>query len=239
VHSRPTTIRISRAALQRAALACAAFLACAPASAALLTISGGSTYNSVNSGAARNNVLGSGVAMLNNASLTVTAPAVLEFFYLGSESGFKNTLNVTSRFSHTDNDTIPGWAAPVRLFEVTVDAAGAVPMNFTSNRSGWGTLLPGGATGGKSIAFAYLECITSKSCVTTGPSNTVLFALDDGGGSPDDNDFDDYVGYLVARPLAATPTASAIAPPVPLPAAFWLLGSALLGLAGLARRRTT
>jgi hypothetical protein len=32
-------------------------------------------------------------------------------------------------------------------------------------------------------------------------------------------------------------TSNGSPPPVPLPAAFWLLGSGLLGLAGVARRR--
>jgi len=168
--------------------------------------------------------------------LSTTAPTVLEFFYLGSESGLKNKLNVSGGLSHTDTDSIPGWGSATRLFDITVDAAGPVPMNFTSSKSGWGTLVPGGANGGKSIAFAYLSCLTSKSCASTGPSNMVLFAMDDGGGSPDDNDFDDYVGYMVATPLEMPITTSAI-PAVPLPAAFWLLGSALLGLVGIGRRR--
>jgi len=219
----------------RAAVVAAGLLACGQASAALLAIGSGASVSTVGSGASRNNVLGGGVALVNNAMLSVTAPATLEFFYLGSESGFKNKLNVSGGLSHIDTDSIPDWGKATRLFEITVDAAGAVPMNFTSSKSGWGTLTPGGANGGKSIAFAYLSCLTSKTCVTTGPSNMVLFAMDDGGGSPDDNDFDDYVGYLVAKPLPGSITTSAI-PPVPLPAAFWLLGSALVGLLGFRRR---
>jgi hypothetical protein len=34
-------------------------------------------------------------------------------------------------------------------------------------------------------------------------------------------------------------TATLDAPPVPLPAAVWLMGSALLGLVGIGRRRST
>jgi hypothetical protein len=60
-------------------------------------------------------------------------------------------------------------------------------------------------------------------------------ALDHGGGSPDDNDFDDYVGYLVAKPLAGSITTAAI-PALPLPAALWPLVPVLLGVVGLGRR---
>jgi len=236
VRKSKTLNHIRRFGLPRFALAAAALFACGQASAALLAIGSGSTVTTVGSGSSRNNVLGGGVALWDNVSLATTAPAVLKFFYLGSESGLKNTLNLSGGPSHTDNDTIPGFALATLLFEITVDAAGPVPMNFTSSKSGWGTVTPGGASGGKSIAFAYLSCLTSKSCASTTPSDRVLFALDDGGGSPDDNDFDDYVGYMVATPLELPITTSAI-PAVPLPAAFWLLGSALLGVVGIGRRR--
>jgi hypothetical protein len=221
------------------ALAATALLACGQASAALLSIGSGSSITTVGSGASRNNVLGSGVKLWDNASLATTAPAVLKFFYLGSESGLKNTLKLDGGPSHTDTDKIPGWAAATPLFEITIDTAGPVPMSFTSSKTGWGTITPGGASGGKSIAFAYLSSLTcpvSAGCVSKIPSNMVLFALDDGGGSPDDNDFDDYVGYVVATSMEKPVTTSAI-PAVPLPAAFWLLGSALLGLFGIGRRR--
>jgi hypothetical protein len=204
------------------ALSAAGLLVGTDASAALLTIGGGTGIVTP----ASNDVLGSGIALQDNATLSVTGPAVLSFYFVGSESGYVNTLNVTGGGSHTELNTIPGFAGPTPLFQITVNSAGtvAVPMNFTNNQAGWGTLTPGGGTPAKSIAFAYLNCLTGPSCAqTTTATNMVLFSLDDDGAGPDDN-HDDYVGYVVATA-------------VPLPAAFWLLGSALLGLFGIGRRR--
>jgi hypothetical protein len=204
------------------ALSAAGLLAGTNASAALLTIGGGTGIVTPTS----NDVLGSGIALQDNATLSVTGPAVLSFYFVGSESGYVNTLNVTGGGSHTELNTIPGFAGATPLFQITVNSAGsvAVPMNFTNNQAGWGTLTPGGGTAAKSIAFAYLSCLTGPSCATATATDKVLFALDDDGAGPDDN-HDDYVGYVVATA-------------VPLPAAFWLLGTGLLGLFGLARRKT-
>ena len=111
--------------LPRIALAAAALLACGQASAALLAIGSGSTITTVGSGSSRNNVLGGGVALWDNVSLATTAPAVLKFFYLGSESGLKNTLNLSGGLAHTDTDKINAWSSATPLFEITIDAAGA------------------------------------------------------------------------------------------------------------------
>ncbi len=200
------------------ALSALALFTGAQASAALLTLGGGSSIVTPSS----NNVLGSGVTMLDNATISATGPVVLKFYFLGSESSFTNTLRIGSN-SHAESDSGQPAAWPgTFLFSYTLAAAGAVPMSFTSSGFG-GSLTPGGGDTAKSIAFQYLSCTNATTCWTSTPSNMVLFALDDSGAGPDDN-HDDYVGYMVATP-------------VPLPAAFWLLGSALLGLFGIGRRR--
>jgi len=206
-------------------LAAAALLAGAQASAGVVQITGGSTITTAASGTNKNDVLGGGVKMQDNAAISVTGPAILAFYFLGSESGYTNTLRVGGSLSHAEPanglQTYPSAWPGTKLFSYTMNAGGSVPMRFTS--SGFGTtLLPGGGDAAKSIAFAYLSCLTGPGCWTTTPTNTVLFALDDSGAGPDDN-HDDYVGYFVATP-------------VPLPPAVWLLGSALLGLLGIGRR---
>jgi len=208
-------------------LSAATLLAGAEASAALLQISGGSTITTSASGTNKNDVLGGGVQMQDNAAITATAPVILTFYFLGSESGYTNTLRVGGSLSHAEPanglQTYPSAWPGTKLFSYTMNAGGSVPMRFTS--SGFsGTLLPGGGDAVKSIAFAYLSCLTGPGCWSTTPSDRVLFALDDSGAGPDDN-HDDYVGYIVATP-------------VPVPAAFWLLGSALLGVLSIGRRRT-
>jgi hypothetical protein len=205
------------------ALSAVALLTGAQASAALLVLGGGKFFTTPGS----NDVIDSpGVPMLDNATIATTAANVrLTFYFLGSESGFTNTLNVGSN-THTEGANSDLWPGTgTLLFSTVVATAGAVPMFFTSSDWGSDTLAPGGAALGRSIAFAYLDCITGNGCVQTSTAtNRVLFALDDSGAGPDDN-HDDYVGYMVASP-------------VPLPAAFWLLGSGLLGLLGIARRRS-
>lgn len=205
----------------------AALLASLPASAALLTI-GPSTDTF--STPASNNVLGAGTPMIDRATLSTTGPVRLSFYFLGSESGYRNTLNLPGPYTHTEPDNAgqaypSPWGSAVQLASFTVAAAGPVPMYFTS--SGWTTgfqLHPGPGTPARSIAFAYLDCVTGPGCAqATNATNMVLFALDDDGANIDDN-HDDYVGYMVASP-------------VPLPASVWLLGSALLGLLGIGRRR--
>lgn len=209
--------------------AAAALLCGGQASAALLQISGGSLITP-----AGNDVLGGGVSLLKGATLAATGAATLTFYFLGSESGFTNRLNLPGGFSHAEpvngGQAYPSPWPGTSISSISVGAAGAVPLWFTS--SGWAAgdlLAPGSSTTRRSIAFAYLDCATGKSCIqTTTATDIVLFALDDGGAGPD-KDFDDYVGYLVADAPAISP--------VPLPASVWLLGSALLGLLGIGRRR--
>jgi hypothetical protein len=159
--------------------------------------------------------------MWDNATLTIEDGAILTFYFVGSESGYTNTLN-TAFGTHAENNTIPGFPGEL-LFSGTYDDTNPA-LWFTS--SGFaGQLVPGGGDAGKSIAFAYLN---ESFEVSIGPTEIVLFALDDAGAGPDDN-HDDYVGYFV---VSAAPVEE-----VPLPGAVWLFGSALLGFVTWSRRR--
>jgi len=221
------------------ALSVAALFTGAQASAALLTVGAGTPFNTP----ASNNTLGAGAPLIDGASLVTTqANVILEFRYLGSESGFANKLVVTGlsahgalagNFTHTEaanNNTNPNAKFPgIFVGGGLQTTAGGVAMSFDTQTSA-GIINLGPVVSGKSIALAYLDvaCTANpakfiKDCISATATNAVLFALDDSGAGPDDN-HDDYVGYLVATP-------------VPVPAAFWLLGSALLGLAGIGRRR--
>ncbi len=164
--------------------------------------------------------------------------------YVGAESGYTNTLNVTGGGTHADDNVYPGsWSNPA-LFSIKLSAGQAVPMFFTSSGPGapGGSVAPGGGIPipgdplnfERSIGFAILSCTTgAASCFSSDKSvlsgDTIAFMFDDSGANVNDN-HDDYVGYM---------TATLDAPPVPLPAAVWLMGSALLGLVGIGRRRST
>jgi hypothetical protein len=223
------------------AIVVASLLSSAQASAALLTIGAGTPFNTPGS----NNTMGAGVPLIDGASLVTTqANVILEFRYLGSESGFSNKLVVmglsaygplAGNFTHTEaarNNTNPNAKFPGTFVGGGLQgSAGGVGMSFDTQTSA-GIINLGPVVHGKSIALAYLDvaCVANpakfiKDCVSGTATNAVLFALDDSGAGPDDN-HDDYVGYVVATP-------------VPVPAAAWLLGSALLGLFGIGRRRAS
>jgi hypothetical protein len=210
------------------ALAAGTALAPMAADAALLSLTDGKSFKTPS----KNDVLETGTTLLDNATLSTTEKDVkLTFHFLGSESGFKNTLNVggPDGEKHTEVDKSPAsWSA-----SVTQESRGPVDMFFTS--SGFsGKLEPGEGDISKSIAFAYLA----------EDENTVLFALDDGGPksgkkrSKGDHDYDDYVGYLVAEPLTPGPSSEVEPPtPAPVPAALPMFVTAMAGLGLIGRRR--
>jgi hypothetical protein len=198
------------------------------ADASLLTISGGSAFTTW----VDNDVLGGGWSLLNNAGLSATSGATLSYYFLGSHSGFINTLNTAGGKSNTEgpNSTVAFPGTP--LFSEVAPASGNL---FWFSTSGNGTITPGvasGDNGNGGIAFAYLDSSGKRS---TTPTDRVLFALDDGAAVDDDHD--DYVGYVLASSVVTAPSVVTASSVVPIPAAAWLFGSAILGLAGVGRRK--
>jgi len=183
------------------------------ADASLLTIdTTGKTSFSVPS---NNDVLPSGFGPLwKDAGFSAAAGATLTYYFLGSESSYTNTLHTSGGNSHPENNTIPGFPGTLLFSEVY---NGTTPVFWFTTPS-LANVAPGTGTPARNIALTYLN---DDNTVSTTATNRVLFALDDSGAGPD-ADYDDYVGYVTA---------------VPVPAAVWLFGSALIGLAGVGRRK--
>ena len=214
----------------------------APAHAAFVSITGG-TASGV---PASNDVLGpagigsGGGSIMLNGTLNITSAGVsLKLFDVGSESLWQDQIRLgnTSGPTLRDKDNFGAGAggvhSPFQDFAPVTQNPGAAAISFYRTSPGPTTFLVSNGSsphslssglGSASIAFAYLS---DANRIVSGATNRILVLLDDSGGLMD-RDYDDYVGILVAN----GPT------PVPLPAAVWLLGSGLLGLLGVARRRT-
>lgn len=213
----------------------------APAHAAFVSISGGAASGIP----ANNDVLGpagigsGGGSLILNGTLNITSTGVsLTLYDVGSESLWQDQIRLgnTSGPTLKDKDNFGagtgGVHSPFQDFNPVTQALGVANISFYRTSPGPSTFLVSNGSsphtlpglGSASIAFAYLS---DANRIVSGATNRILVLLDDSGGLMD-RDYDDYVGVLVAK----GPT------PVPLPAAVWLLGSGLLGLVGVTRRRS-
>src|SRR5262245_15551236 len=135
-------------------------------------------------------------------------------------------------------ETATGWVVRVQEFNNPDDTTAWVSMSLNSPVFGFylgtlnqGTFFSTTAHNADGVDHLYAYGGTNSPFLT-GPlageifgANDYLLAWEDlaGGG---DRDYQDFVAALTDMT------------PVPLPTALWLLGSGLIGLAGVARRRT-
>ena len=144
--------------------------------------------------------------------LQVSGPAIVHFQYLGFDAGFSNSFGSGLSTLFTTASSLVGDTA-----EVVAGGSGTVPFFFHTNDGGSPLT---GYNGGPipsplSIAFADLG------------DGSFLALFNDGGGNPtDDKDYNDMIVRVSVSP-------------VPLPAAAWLLISAVLGLVSFSRIRRT
>jgi hypothetical protein len=148
--------------------------------------------------------------------VTLVPDLILMFTYLGSESKDRNFLLVSSEIRFAEEQ--PSYSGthvtpPVPIGTFVQPWAGTIDLGFANGASVspkiWRNAYPEQPATNVSVWFAGLG------------NSTVLFGLNDRGP---DQDWDDFVGRI---DLAA----------VPLPGAAWLLGAALICLAGVAQAR--
>jgi len=159
--------------------------------------------------------------------LKITQDAHLTFTYLGYEAGFQNKFNysgVTQFTTREDNST-----TPLTPLGTTVEFdyfAGVTPsvldFSFWSSEAFVGQPV---SNGGLGVLNANGSYDTNEYSIgfAARTSNSVILLFGD-GVYPRDNDFDDMAVLLEVTAI-------------PLPPSAILFGTALLGLAGLRRRK--
>ena len=166
--------------------------------------------------------VGDDITIFNDANegIRLNGAANLMYTYIGKEAGSTNafitsSLSLDELFLTADYDGLSG-TAPGSTFETSQSSAGFLDFSFIGLgtccvASGIFTNGEGnaGLNGGLALAVAMIS-----------PTKAYLM-FGDGFG---DSDFDDMV-------------VKAEISPIPVPAAVWLFGTAIVGLVGFSRRR--
>lgn len=226
----------------KACVAAAALLGSLEASATLIldkTDFGGTT-SSLN-----NDFLfpGSPLPTLELGRLQATQAGTVDFFYIGNEAGYTNTLHVGSYSDSTAGRADNVWSVPGAFagsvgvsaseyvdFGFCTDGGASVPgAGFCAHNDILSSLIAqfnaGPEPGYRSIAFHALSYSGGSYYLSNSLSSDYWLVLWDDSGAANDDNHDDYVALARFTPRA-----------VPEPGALTLLGAGLLAL-GYSRRR--
>lgn len=210
-----------------------------------LTTTFGSGVTTVNPSA---NDLSNAPSTLHLGQLAATRSGIVDFFYIGHEAGYTNSLFLGGVQAHATNGLPDTFNMPY-AYVGSIEVAGGAFADFGFCTSGGDSVGPygrcagnayagsltaqfnhDGANGYRSIAYRPVASVSaldgSISFGTNGGASDLWAVFWDDSGARNDDDYDDYVALARFRSLS-----------VPEPATGLLLGGGLLALAGLRRRR--
>jgi hypothetical protein len=188
---------------------------------------------------------------IKTGSLVAITPGNISFTFLGQVGGYldsfkfndgSGTLTESNPLGTTITSAIDAGTVAVSFMD-DVNRDGVVDDTFTNGTTetsafGFGILMDQGSDG----SFTYAQDATIPSGPNAGTQTfDYLLGFNDSfiatGSKPGDADYDDFVvGVNFVSSLTDPPLNDAPSP-VPLPAAAWLFGSALMGFMSWSNRR--
>lgn len=154
---------------------------------------------------------------VDDSGIFLDGPANLVYEYIGKRAGNTNTTSTTQKTDFFSTATPLSNTSYAEL-----SSSGLLDFTFTTNGKYTGGLMGSFTNGGTFGGFGSELSMT----VFKASASSLILMFGDGAG---DRDFDD----MVVRVTATSPVKVSA---VPIPTAFWLFGSAVIGFVRLSRR---